>query len=1153
MKKARLFLLLLMAMVMPLAMFGQNTVTVNNGTATNSYVPVYGLYTDTDGTTSEFIIPPTVDGMDLLTNGTISKLTFYLSTSASVAWTATFQVYMAEVESTTLSAVVGPEACTVVYTGTLDATGTTMEINLDQPYTYQGGNLLIGTYVQTAGNYKSASFYGVAATSAGYCSYTSYSGLTNVAQNFMAKTTFTYTGGTVITCPKPTALTSANLTATTATLNWTAGGEETTWTLEYGTNEDFTGATSTTVTGTPTKELTGLTAETTYYVRVKAVCTAGTDESAWSAPTTFTTLPIPVAVGTSWSDDFETSTWTLVNGTITNAWTIGSATNNGGSKSLYISNDGGATNAYTNGSSTMVYATKLLQFEEGVYGFSYDWNANGESTYDYMRVALVPASVTLAAGTSVPSGFSTTALPTGWIALDGGSKLNLATEWQNTSVTVDVPAGNYYLTFAWRNDNSGGTNPPAAVDNINIDIVTCFAPTIDSVYDITTTTATVTWTDANETAPQAWTVRLGNVDTNVDTVVTTNTFTFNNLNPGTSYTIKVKANCAADDVSDWASVSFRTVYGIPFVEEFSTSSIPADWSRYSGLLEDVMGGTATLTSTSSGWGFGTSNGVFDSHAKVNIYGTSCKYWLVTPTIVMDDEAKLVYDVALTKYSGTLAPVVDTLQQDDKFVVLISTDTGATWTILRQYDNAGSDYVYNAIATEGQMDIIDLSSYNGQNILVAFYGESTVTSNGDNNLHIDNVQIITCLTPADVTVIDSLTTGTSATISWTEYGDPASWTILLNGEEIAANTNPYTLENLTPSTVYTVQVKANCSADDESEWSEEVLFATDCEAHVVTATNPYYEGFEQYGYCWSVAHIAGDEDEDWGVYSSDIYAYEGEGFALAPYADSVQSLLISPVIDLTQVENPVMTFYHMQPAYHDTIIDAMAVYYRTADTSAWTFLAEYTDAYEEYTLETIDLPNATAVYQVAFLSTGHDGNYVFLDEITITGDAIVEPCATPTNVAVSEENVVTWEGNAASYNVMVVVGEDTTTANVTTTTYTIEGLEDGDQGTVSVQAVCAEDNLSDWTEPVAFTYVLGGINSHNISASIYPNPTTGNVTVESNAIGADITVFDMFGKQMMTSKVANGRTELNISGFAPGIYMVRIANATGTTTVKVVKE
>ncbi|MBO4645474.1 MAG: T9SS type A sorting domain-containing protein [Bacteroidales bacterium] len=74
-----------------------------------------------------------------------------------------------------------------------------------------------------------------------------------------------------------------------------------------------------------------------------------------------------------------------------------------------------------------------------------------------------------------------------------------------------------------------------------------------------------------------------------------------------------------------------------------------------------------------------------------------------------------------------------------------------------------------------------------------------------------------------------------------------------------------------------------------------------------------------------------------------------------------------------------------------------------------------------------------------------------------------------------------------------------------------------------------------------------------SALVYPNPTTGNITVESNAINAELTVLDMFGKLMMTAKVASKYTDLDFSSFASGIYMIRIAGSNAITTVKVVKE
>ena len=81
-------------------------------------------------------------------------------------------------------------------------------------------------------------------------------------------------------CYKPTNLELKDHTTTTATLCWTENGSATSWVIEYGTSSDFVDATSVAVDVNP-HTLTGLTAEQTYYARVKAVC-GGDDQSAWS-------------------------------------------------------------------------------------------------------------------------------------------------------------------------------------------------------------------------------------------------------------------------------------------------------------------------------------------------------------------------------------------------------------------------------------------------------------------------------------------------------------------------------------------------------------------------------------------------------------------------------------------------------------------------------------------------------------------------------------------------------------------------------------------------------------------------------------------------------------------------------------------------------
>ena len=203
---------------------------------------------------------------------------------------------------------------------------------------------------------------------------------------------------------------------------------------------------------------------------------------------------VPAAL--PYSTGFETTCdWTLVNGSCTNAWAWGTAAHAEGFRGLYISNDGGTSNAYTNTSSAMVYAYKTFYLEEGMRCFSYLWRANGQSNYDYLRVALVPASVSLEASDSKPSGFGYNTLPEGWIALDYGSKLNLSSDWSDVFTCVEVPATGYYnMVFAWYNNGYAGAYPPAAIDDVSIEANTCMTPANLTVGNIGATNAVINWT-----------------------------------------------------------------------------------------------------------------------------------------------------------------------------------------------------------------------------------------------------------------------------------------------------------------------------------------------------------------------------------------------------------------------------------------------------------------------------------------------------------------------------------------------------------------------------------------------------------------------------------------------------------------------------------
>ena len=163
---------------------------------------------------------------------------------------------------------------------------------------------------------------------------------------------------------------------------------------------------------------------------------------------------------------------------------VGNATGNTG-RSMYVTNDG-STNSYTNSSISYSYAVRTFHLSDsGEYAYSFDWKCNGEGSYDFIRVLLVPAATTFDAGEPLfgtsSYNFGQTIAPAPWIDLTGKTTtpygLNLQTTWQTRVGVVHISTpGNYKLVFSWTNDGSGGTTPPGAIDNISLTRNSCPMP-----------------------------------------------------------------------------------------------------------------------------------------------------------------------------------------------------------------------------------------------------------------------------------------------------------------------------------------------------------------------------------------------------------------------------------------------------------------------------------------------------------------------------------------------------------------------------------------------------------------------------------------------------------------------------------------------------
>ena len=247
------------------------SITVNDGTYTNDYVPIYGYYVD-DNIHSQFIIPAA--DLSAMAFGIINKLTFYAS-NASVDWgSASFKVYLTETDATTVNSLNSVADMEEVYSGSLGISGNQMVVTFTTPYQYMGGNLLVAFEQPTSGSYVSCTWYGVSATGASMGGY----GSSSVYQrNFLPKMTIDYTPGEEPACLPVSGLAviDSMTTAESVTITWidTANSN-----ASY--NVSILGVADTTLDGTTTDTsytFEGLQANTLYTFGVVVSC--GGDEA----------------------------------------------------------------------------------------------------------------------------------------------------------------------------------------------------------------------------------------------------------------------------------------------------------------------------------------------------------------------------------------------------------------------------------------------------------------------------------------------------------------------------------------------------------------------------------------------------------------------------------------------------------------------------------------------------------------------------------------------------------------------------------------------------------------------------------------------------------------------------------------------------------
>ncbi len=774
MKKISIFLMMLC-----LACFGvarADELTVHNGTGTNQYVPFYGYYAD-ESQQNQMIYPATE--LSAMSGKEITQMVFYYSSLGSYgSGFGTWTISLGETRETTLSGLDNTTTLTEVFTGDLtdllNTTAKTLTIAFDGSYVYNGGNLLVEfSHVGDGSTYLQCYFYGETVTGAAYC-YSSQ-------RSFLPKTTFTYQ--TPSNCARPTDL-AINYREGDATATVTWSGNARSYNVDVnGTIEAVDGTSYT---------IRDLALATSYTVKVQADC--GDEQSAWVNAGSFTTpcpdsYALPYAYG--FESESEMSCWTQEDTELTTGYMYsqGNSYAHTGNGCYYFSSYDGTTEPQ------YLISPELSGVVNGVHvEFWYRKGPNGEESFKV--------------------GYSTTDNdPDSFIWDDEVTSLTATYQLYKVNYLAQVK----YVAVQY----TGADSYYIFLDDFSFtEVNPCLEPTNVAASNVTTTTATISWTAGFE--EQEWDLYYTSNSSDVPDDATTpsisgilvpfyNLMSNNSLDPATTYYAYVRSVCGEEETSAWSTPAvFNTeceAMALPYTYDFNDGELSVCWNTIT--TSPTYTGTQIAGLTETDYAFMFFRGTSDATLALVMPEVDANYPLNGYQITFD--AAYYNSSSYTMTSGKLGIGIMTDPTDFSTFTLIEE---VTFT-----ENINT----NGLGTH----TVRLNSYTGSGQYIAI--QNIHTQNG--YVIVDNIAVTelpACLEPTNLNVDG----GKNAVVTW--EGNAGSFDIAYANvstadpaENIVDNTTENTFNlgeavNLTEGDYY-VWVRANCGTDGYSDWTGPVSF------------------------------------------------------------------------------------------------------------------------------------------------------------------------------------------------------------------------------------------------------------------------------------------------------------------------------------------
>ena len=632
----------------------------------------------------------------------------------------------------------------------------------------------------------------------------------------------------------------------------------------------------------------------------------------------------------------------------------------------------------------------------------------------------------------------------------------------------------------WANDGSGGTQPPAAIDNIEITSCTCPAPTALAVDSTSQNSITVHWT-GNASAYSVM------VDSIYGTT-TDNFYTVTGLNPSTAYNVKVRALCDGDS-SRAVSVSARTQCGPIALPAFfdpndyatGSSNIPDCWAR-------LNNGTSTtiypyISSSSA-----------NAHTGTNVI----YYYMTTTSGYPTQEIMALPEIDTLNFPMNTVEVsfwAKSSVANRHFVVGVVSNPSDI-TTFQPVDTI-------RLTTTSSLYNIELGSFTGYGAYVGLmaYKDTTTTF----YVYVDDITLAVgspCPRSRDLTASNA--TATTVQLGWTDVVTGyTQWKVRYaldtvdTWTEVTVNSNPFTLTGLTANTIYRYVVAPVCDDGQTALFSRDTLRFNTSQ---VPATMPYSYDFEAAAE-WGNWQTASSSAVNWyrgvvanGNTTNTMYLSADGGATNSWTRNVITNVAAYRDIDFgTDTHSYALTFRYRGGGHLTNVTDGVAVLLvdpaTVADVpntyldSPWgriRYVHARTDSV--WTEKTVLADGVSGVKRLVLYhfnnaaTTGYMDIPPAIDDIAIVMQTCERPYDLVSTDATSNSVSLQWDGDAAATYVVDYRLAGTTGGDLFDTvvglSHTVTGLNANSSYNFWVKKRCDDTTYSYWTSNITVRTLCG---------------------------------------------------------------------------------